>query len=306
MLTDDFKERYLNLYTDFGFKTLFGTPMNKDLLISFLNALLHEEQHIVDVTYLNTEQLGMFKPGRKALLDVYCENDRGEKFIVEMQKAARRFFKDRSAFYSSFPICEQAQRSDWNFELKAVYTIGILNFVFDEDAGDEECYHHEVKLMDVRSKRVFFDKLNFIYLEMPKFRKTADELVTMFDKWMFVLRNLSNLLERPAALQERIFEKLFRTAEIARFTPRQADEYEESLKVYRDLNNVIDTAAWQGEQRGLEQGRAEGRAEGIAEGRAEGIAEERLRNARNLKALGIAPEVIVRATGLTEEEVRDL
>ena len=302
MLTDDFKERYLNLYTDFGFKTLFGTPMNKDLLISFLNALLHEEQHIVDVTYLNTEQLGMFKPGRKALLDVYCENDRGEKFIVEMQKAARRFFKDRSAFYSSFPICEQAQRSDWNFELEAVYTIGILNFVFDEDAGDEECYHHEVKLMDVRSKRVFFDKLNFIYLEMPKFRKTADELVTMFDKWMFVLRNLSNLLERPAALQERIFEKLFRTAEIARFTPRQADEYEESLKVYRDLNNVIDTAAWQGEQRGLEQGLEQGRAEG----RAEGIAEERLRNARNLKALGIAPEVIARATGLTEEEVRDL
>ena len=298
MLTDDFKERYLNLYTDFGFKTLFGTPMNKDLLISFLNALLHEEQHIVDVTYLNTEQLGMFKPGRKALLDVYCENDRGEKFIVEMQKAARRFFKDRSAFYSSFPICEQAQRSDWNFELEAVYTIGILNFVFDEYAGDEECYHHEVKLMDVRSKRVFFDKLNFIYLEMPKFRKTADELVTMFDKWMFVLRNLSNLLERPAALQERIFEKLFRTAEIARFTPRQADEYEESLKVYRDLNNVIDTAAWQGEQRGLEQGRAEGRAEGIAE--------ERLRNACNLKALGIAPDVISRATGLTEEEVRDL
>ena len=115
---------------------------------------------------------------------------------------------------------------------------------------------------------------------------------------MFVLRNLSNLLERPAALQERIFEKLFRTAEIARFTPRQADEYEESLKVYRDLNNVIDTAAWQGEQRGLEQGRAEGRAEGIAE--------ERLRNACNLKALGIAPDVISRATGLTEEEVRDL
>lgn len=155
MLTDDFKERYLNLYTDFGFKTLFGTPMNKDLLISFLNALLHEEQHIVDVTYLNTEQLGMFKPGRKALLDVYCENDRGEKFIVEMQKAARRFFKDRSVFYATFPIREQVKRGDWNFELKAVYTIGILNFVFDEDAGDEECYHHEVKLMDVRSKRVF-------------------------------------------------------------------------------------------------------------------------------------------------------
>lgn len=72
-------------------------------------------------------------------------------------------------FYSTFPIREQALRWDWDFELKAAYTIGVLNLVFDEDAGSEDYYHYEIKLMNVVHKEVFFDKLNLVYLEMPKF-----------------------------------------------------------------------------------------------------------------------------------------
>lgn len=307
---DGFKERYMNIYTDFGFKMLFGTEVNKDLLMSFLNALLHDEQHIVDLAYLNAEHLGTGEGDRRAVFDIYCENDRGEKFIVEMQKAAQRFFKDRSVFYSTFPIREQAQRGDWNFELKAVYTIGILNFVFDEDAGGEDCYHHEVKLVDVNRNRVFFDKLNFIYLEMPKFRKTEAELVTMYDKWMFVLRNLSSLLDRPAALQERVFAKLFRAAEIARFTPVQRSEYEESLKVYRDLNNVIDTAKWQGRAEGhaegLEEGLAKGRAEGMEEGLLKGREEGIRAVALQMKQQGLPTAAIAQCTGLSHEEIERL
>ncbi len=123
-----------------------------------------------------------------------------------------------------------------------VYTVGILNFVFPDNEYDEECYHHEVKLMDTADKHVFFDKLTFVYLEMPKFNKTEDQLETMFDKWLFVLRNLSRLLERPAALQERVFEKLFKQAEIAKFSPEELQDYEESVKIYRDLKNSIDSA----------------------------------------------------------------
>lgn len=290
MAMNEFRERYMNPYTDFGFKVLFGTPMNKDLLISFLNALLHKEQNIVDVTYLNSEHLGSTEFDRKAIFDVYCENDKGEKFIVEMQKANQRFFKDRSVFYSTFPIREQAMRGDWDFELKAVYTIGILNFVFDENAGNEDYYHHEVKLMDVARKEVFYDKLTFVYLEMPKFNKKESELVGMFDKWMFVLRNLSSLLSRPLALQERVFEKLFSTADISRFTPVQMGEYEESLKVFRDLNNVINTAEWKGREAGREEGREE----------------EKRTIAQNLKSLGLSVADIQKATGLSEKEIREL
>ena len=157
-MADDRKERYINPYTDFGFKKLFGTEMNKDLLISFLNALFHDEQVIKDVKYLNSEKLGEGYGDRKAIFDVYCENEDGEKFIVEMQKVEQRYFKDRSVFYSTFPIREQGLRgSDWDFNLKSVYTVGILNFVFPDDEYDEECYHHEVKLMDTKDKHVFFD-----------------------------------------------------------------------------------------------------------------------------------------------------
>ena len=286
--------RYVNPYTDFGFKLLFGTPMNKDLLIGFLNALLRDEAEITDVTYLNAEQLGRAEGDRKAVFDVYCENVKGERFIVEMQKARQKFFKDRSVFYSTFPIREQAKAGDWDYELKSVYTVGILNFVFDEDKDDEEYYHHEVKLMDVDRKEVFYDKLTFIYLEMPKFRKDITEAGTMFEKWMFVLKNLATLLDRPAALQERVFKRLFEAAEIARFTETEMKDYEESLKNLRDLGNVLDTA------------KEEGRKEGLKEGLKEGEKRKGMEIARKLLASGLPEEFIAGSTGLTLEEIREL
>lgn len=286
-MADDTKERYINPYTDFGFKKLFGTEMNKDLLISFLNALFQDEQVIKDVKYLNSEKLGEGYGDRKAIFDVYCENEDGEKFIVEMQKVEQRYFKDRSVFYSTFPIREQGQRgSDWDFNLKSVYTVGILNFVFPDDEYDEECYHHEVKLMDTADKHVFFDKLIFVYLEMPKFNKTEDQLETMFDKWLFVLRNLSRLLERPAALQERVFEKLFKQAEIAKFSPEERQDYEESVKIYRDLKNSLDTAEWKGEKKGIQK--------------------EKIDTALRMKAKGYAVEDIADITKLSIEDIEIL
>ena len=288
------QERYINPYTDFGFKKLFGTEMNKDLLISFLNSLFSGQEVIRDVQYLNSEHFGDGYLNRKAIFDVYCENEKGEKFIVEMQKAEQDYFKDRSIFYATFPIREQAPRGEWNFQLKSIYTVGILNFVFPDDEYSDECFHHEVKLMDTEDKHVFYDKLTFVYLEMPKFNKGEDELVTMFDKWLFVLRNLSHLLDRPAALQERIFTKLFEQAEIARFTPKERQDYEESIKVYRDLTNVVRTA----ERKGREAGRAEGREEG----RATGLKEV----ARRMKDKGHSPEAIAELTGLTPADIQSL
>lgn len=278
-------ERYINPYTDFGFKKLFGTDMNKDLLISFLNALLHGEQSIKDITYLNTEHLGTQEIDRRAVFDVYCENEQGEKFLVEMQKGEQQFFKDRSLFYSTFPIREQAVKGkSWDYELKAIYTIGILNFTFDDK--DNNYYHHEVKLLDIRTKEVFYDKLTFIYLEMPKFNKSESELETMFDKWMFVLRNLSGLMERPAALQERVFERLFKAAEIAGFSKQELYEYEDSLKVFRDWYSVVKTA----EKKGFEEGEKKKQQE----------------IARNLKTMGLSLDAIIKATGLSSGEIEEI
>ena len=126
----EFIEKYINPFTDYGFKRLFGEEPNKELLLDFLNELLREEQgQITSLTYLKNENLGSSDVDRKAIFDIYCENERGEKFIVELQKTKQNFFKDRTVYYATFPIREQARRADWNFELKAVYTVAILDFV---------------------------------------------------------------------------------------------------------------------------------------------------------------------------------
>lgn len=299
-------EKYVNPYTDFGFKKLFGTELNKELLISLLNALFDRSaqqspgeprQVVKDLRYLPTEKMASFGQ-RRAVFDVYCEGENGEKFIVEMQQASQDFFKDRSVFYSAFPIIEQGRTGDWDFHLNNVYTVGILNFIFPGDEYDKDCFHHEVKLMDVEDKHVFYDKLTYVYLEMPKFNKTEGELVSMYDKWLFVLKNLTRLMERPAALQERVFTRLFEQAEIARFTPDESRIYEESLKQYRDMHNVVNSA----ERRGREEGRVEGRIEGREEGRKAAKYED----ARKMKELGSATDFIAQVTGLTAEEISSL
>jgi predicted transposase/invertase (TIGR01784 family) len=116
----------------------------------------------------------------------------------------------------------------------------------------------------------------------------------MFDKWLFVLKNLSRLLDRPKALQERVFKKLFEQAEIAQYTPEERRGYEDSLKAYRDINNAIQSA------------KKESWSEGRAEGRAEGRSERDLEIARQMKADGLPTETIAKYTQLTPEEIATL
>jgi predicted transposase/invertase (TIGR01784 family) len=292
------KDKYINFFTDFGFKKLFGSEPNKDLLIDFLNELLKgREQPIKTLTFKKTEHLGASELDRKAIFDLYCESETGERFIVELQKAKQKFFKDRSIFYATFPIQEQAERGDWDFKLKAVYTIGILDFVFDEDKDDEK-FFYDVRLTEQETKKVFCDKLIFLYLEMPKFNKTEKELETRFDKWMFAIKNLSRLEEIPGTLREDVFERFFEIAEIARMDDDERSTYESSLKYYRDMNNVVATAKGEGWEEGLEQGRRQGIEQGKAEDKEE--------VALNCLKQGIASDVISEITGLTVEEIEKL
>ncbi len=313
------EERYISLLTDFGFKRIFGTTLNKDLLINFLNALFEGSEVITDVKYLNSERVGDVHVERKAIFDVYCENERGEKFIVEMQNAFQKHFKDRSLFYSTFPIREQAPKgSNWDFRLERVYTVALLNFDLEEPAFDRAAITHEVGLLDKDTHRVFNDKMTFKYVEIAKFDKTEDELVTLYDKWLYVLKNLSRLDDRPAALKEKIFAKLFQEASIAKFNPQELREYEDSLKAYRDIKNSIDTALEQGleeglkkglkkgRKEGLEKGLKKGRKEGREEGRAEGRAEGRMDVAKAMLQRGMDIRTITELSGLTEQEIKSL
>jgi predicted transposase/invertase (TIGR01784 family) len=283
-MTTDFVEKYINPFTDYGFKRIFGEEANKDLLLDFLNELLREEQgEIKSITFLKNENLGSTEVDRKAIFDLYCENEKGEKFIVELQKTKQDFFKDRTLYYSTFPIQEQAKKGTlWNFELKAVYTIAILDFVFEEDKKDTDKYKYFVKLSDIETHKVFYDKLTFVYLEMPKFKKSLDEIETHFEKWLYVLRHLNELESIPAKLTERIFKKLFDVAEIAKFNREQLMAYEDSMKYYRDLKNSLDSKLREGEQR------------------------KALKVAKAMLAKNYAMAEIIELTDLTEQEIENL
>jgi predicted transposase/invertase (TIGR01784 family) len=280
----EFKEKYLNPFTDYGFKRLFGEEPNKDLLLDFLNELLREtEGEIKEISYLPNERLPISKDERKAIFDLYCTNEKGEKFIVELQKTKQKYFKDRTLYYSTFPIQEQAiVGQNWTFELKNVYTIAILDFIFDHDLAEPDKYRYDVKLSDIETNKVFYDKLTFIYFEMPKFNKTESQLVTKFDKWLFVLRNLNKLDRIPVELKEGIFLKLFKTAEIAKLDTNEFKQYQESLNAYRDIKNSVDTA--------FEEGEIKGKTDAAKAGLSEGL----------------PIDLIIKITGLTKEEIERL
>ena len=272
------EEKYISLLTDFGFKRIFGTAPNKDLLINFLNSLFDGEQVIKDVTYLNSEYVGDIYTERKAIFDVYCENERGEKFIVEMQNAFQQFFMDLSPFYAD--DTQEAKGLSWKIKFEHVYIVLLKNY-------------------DMRIKSFAQnDKVTYKYVDIAKFNKSEGELVTLYDKWLYLLCNLSRLDERPTVFSEEVFTHLFEQAEIAKLSPAELREYAGSVRTYRDLKNSLDTAYYQGIAEGLAQVREERRKKEQEETRA--------RIAKKLKESGMSAADISKSTGLSAEEISKL
>ena len=266
--------RYINPYTDFGFKRLFGEEANKDLLIDFLNSQLPEEHQIKTLEFRNTEQLGLIALDRKTVYDIYCEGANGDHFIVEMQKASQRFFKDRALFWTSFLIRNQAPQGlvdgkPWDFELKAIYLVAILGFKYDQEE-EEQKFIRDVHLRD-QDGDLFYKKLHFRFLQMPLFTKTESELATRSDKWHYFLKNLASFDSIPSIFREPVFERALATAEIANLTKDEAFQYEASPISQWDNYSVLETAKFEGKV----EGRVEGRVEGEAIGKVLAILEMR-------------------------------
>ncbi|GHT19660.1 hypothetical protein FACS1894189_8570 [Planctomycetales bacterium] len=288
--------RYINPYTDFGFKKLFGEEANKDLLIDFLNAVLPPENRVASLTFRNSEQLPDNIVDRKAIFDIACTGNRGESFTVEMQKAKELWFKDRALFYASFPIQRQAQKGDWNFKLNPVFLVAVLDFEYDEHEERRKLYRL-VTLKDQDGDE-FSETLKMIFLQMPLFQLPESALATQKDKWLFFLKNLESFDDIPSILREPVFEKAFDTAEYLKYSPEVQEAYQRDLMIYRDNRNVLETARIEGE--------AKGKAEGLAEGEAKGKAERSAEVARNLKSMGLKPADIAKATGLSVADIEKL
>ncbi len=320
-----FPATYIDFRSDFAFKRLFGTEANKELLLSFLNALLDGEEDFREITYLNTEQQGRYREERKAMFDVYCKNEKDEYIIVEMQVHSQEHYRERSLFYATFPIREQAEKGfGWNYRLRKVYIISFLDFVLED--SEPERYRRDVKLCDVRTGKEFSDKLHFIYLEIPKFPQTLTGKDSFLEKWLYAMRNMNSLERPPEGMEEQVFSRFFEAAEFRRLSRSEASDYEVELDAQWSQGASLETAEHnglrkglrkgkqqglkegrqQGLKEGLEQGKAEGLKEGLEQGKAEGLIEGREAGekakareiARNLLAQGMDPEAVKAMTGI--------
>ena len=309
------KEKFINPFTDEGFKRIFGNEINKDMIIRFLNSLLNET--ITDITFRNVEALGICRNDRKAVFDIFCETDKHELIIVEMQKSSQKYFSDRVLYYASFAIQQQAtyakeqleqelkllkeeqegnsskpKRLRWNYAVNRVYVVCFLNYIMDRKYPAK--YRWDIIRMDRELKEPFSDTLMEIYLEMPKFNLRLSECDTLYKKFLFVLNNIEIMERLPKELNEQIFQKLKSIVEIERMTPDERLAYELSLSTERDLYACMETKYEEGLEKGIEKGKAEGLAEGIKS------------VAIRLKQLGMDLPSITHATGLTEAEIQAL
>ena len=330
--------KYIDLMVDWSFKKIFGTEVNKDILIEFLKVIF-PQYAISDITYVPTEQLGIMEDDRKAIFDVLCRTVDGKTFLVEMQRGYQKHFFERALFYTSFPIMKQGKKAlaeeargnrPWDFSLDGVFFLGILNFKYEDD----EMTEHRYRLLEATSKKLMTDKLEFVFVEVEKFDKSEDELETDLDKWLYLLKNMSNLLKRPERLRDRIFTKLFDVAELAQLDDEDRINYIKAMNTERDTYNQLEYAREsgreegreeghkvgkeeglkegreegrkEGKEEGLKEGHKEGKEEGIKEGREEGAKQNSCDIAKRMLEKGIDIETISELTGLTEKEISKL
>jgi len=287
--------KYIDPFTDFGFKKLFGSEENKKFLISFLNDLLDIKYKIVDLEFRNLEKLGLNVIDRKAIFDVYCKDEKGNYFIVELQRAKQKYFKDRSLYYTSFPIQEQSKKGDWDYRLKPIYFVGILEFELD----DEKEYLRKVQLCDTNNKKIFYDKLTYYYIEIPKFKKDEEHLKNHLEYWLFFMKNLSVTDDIPQKLKEdKVIKEAFDVASFLALSPDEQFAYQMDMKARLDYKNTIDYAVETAKEDGLQQGKEEGLKEGEKKAKIE--------IAKKLLKQGLDDKNISSITDLSIEEIKKL
>ena len=326
------KEReFINPFTDFGFKRIFGQEINKDLTIDFLNLLLDGERHITDLTINNPEMQPETEAERLVVFDLYCESDDGTQFIVEMQAARQNFFLDRSLYYQSRAIVAQGEKGkDWCYDLQPVYGIFFMDFTMSECSG----LRTDVALMNMKTNKVFNPKLRQIYLEMPRFTKEANECENDFERWLYLIKNMKMLKRMPFKAQRAVWDKLLEVADVASLNKDEKALYDRALKNYRDYHSVMETAqmdghkaGWkegheaglkaglkEGREAGHKAGREEGHKEGLEEGLKQGLQEGMIKGelkkqieiAQRLKNMGLSISAIQESTGLSKEEIQQL
>ena len=287
--------KFINPFTDWGFKHIFGRDISKDLLIDFLNGLFAGKMRITNLNFCNTEQIPETNDDRNIVFDLFCTTDNDEKFIVEMQNRSQTYFIDRAIFYTSRAISNQGPVGEWDYHLTPVITVCFMNFVaFGKEKGGsrgrkkeyDAPFRVDMILADEKTGKRLSDKMHFSFLQLPVFQKEEDECENDFERWIYILNNMETFQRMPFLAQNAVFRKLAEISDISTLSKEEHKKYDESIKRYRDTMAVINSA--------------------VKEGEARGEAKERAKLVSNMFKSGMSIANIAACTGLTEEELAQL
>jgi len=237
---------------DLAFKKIFGDENHKNILISFLNAVLdfQDEKSIVDVSLANPYQVPKIPELKETILDIKARNREGESFIVEMQKKDLGDFTKRSLYYTSKAYISQLPKGQNYTVLKKVYFIGILNFTIFENKN----YISRHLIINQETNTQDLSDFEFTFIELPKFTKGLEDLETLLDKWIYFIKNASDLQMVPQIYHK--IEPLKEAFEIATQTSWGAKELEVydyiTLREFDEIN-ALKTAERKGIEKGIEK-----------------------------------------------------
>ena len=298
--------KYLDPKADLTFKKVFGE--HKELLISFLNALLPlpEGKEIVTLEYLPSEMVTLNPDKKDTIVDVRCKDKDGRQFLVEMQMYWTDAFRQRVLLNTCKAYSLPADRGEKYSELKPVYTLSLVNDIAFPELPDD--FYHCYMMTHSKYKEYTIDDIEMIFVELPKFKPD-----TMLDKKMAVLwlRFLTEINEHTKEVDKELLSddnvaKAVSLVEESAYSDAELwaiDRYWDSVSRER---TALSEKYLKGEAKGREEGRAEGLAEGEKMGREEGRKEQAYEIARNLMAIHLPIESIVKVTGLSEDEIASL
>jgi predicted transposase/invertase (TIGR01784 family) len=271
--------KFLDPKNDVAFKKIFGTEKNKDILIHFLNDMIEfgEEVHIQDVTFLKTVQDPEIRAKKTSIVDILCKDERGNRYIVEMQVAKEKGFEKRAQYYASKAYASQMNKNEEFHTLKAVIFVAIADFIM---FPKKKSYKSDHVILDIKSHENDLKDFSFTFLELPKFNKSIDELSNTTEMWFYFFKHAEETSEedlQKLAEYEHIITKAYE--ELNRFSWNEAelltyDQEEKYEATYRaSLEQKFDEGERIGIEKGIEKGKAEGEKIGIEKGIEKGKAE---------------------------------
>lgn len=284
----------LNPRVDFAFKKLFGVPENKDLLISFVNAIVSAEDQVVDLVLLNPYNEQEHYYDKLSILDIKASDSEGRQYNIEMQIADQEYYSKRALYYWAKLYTGQLKKGDSFANLEKAICINILNFnTLDTEPG----YHHTFKILHNKSYKNYFTNFEIHFIELSKLDQNLSHIKTTLDRWVNFLNkaNLYNQNNFPQELStDPAINKAFLVLNTLYLNDEEREIYEARLKWWRDENAA------------LQKAHNTGFKEGKFEGKLEGKLEKAIEIAKSMLMQGYDINTIAKITDLSLDELKKL